>query len=164
RRPATVRARRAGDHRPQPLLPRGGKPAAGAAWPRLRLAGHRHARIAGRGLELCRDHREAPGPARVLSRGDRLEQPLDRRRAAARAGPTAGEERLWPLPPRPAGARDHRRMKVIETGLPGCLVLEPKVFGDARGFFYESFNRDKLAAAGLSMEFVQGNVSRSSEG
>lgn len=55
-------------------------------------------------------------------------------------------------------------MKVIETGLPGCLVLEPKVFGDARGFFYESFNRDKLAAAGLSMQFVQGNVSRSSEG
>lgn len=55
-------------------------------------------------------------------------------------------------------------MKVIETGLPGCLVLEPKVFGDPRGFFYESFNRDKLAEAGLSMQFVQGNVSRSARG
>ena len=55
-------------------------------------------------------------------------------------------------------------MKVVETGLPGCLVLEPRVFEDARGFFYESFNQDKLAAAGLSPRFVQGNVSRSSKG
>ena len=55
-------------------------------------------------------------------------------------------------------------MKVTETGLPGCLVLEPRVFGDERGFFYESFNRDKLAEAGLSMQFVQGNVSRSTKG
>jgi dTDP-4-dehydrorhamnose 3,5-epimerase len=55
-------------------------------------------------------------------------------------------------------------MKVIETDLPGCLVFEPKVFGDARGFFYESFNRDKLAAIGLGLDFVQGNVSCSSRG
>ena len=34
-------------------------------------------------------------------------------------------------------------MKVVPTGLPGCVVLEPQVFGDERGFFYESFNRDK---------------------
>jgi dTDP-4-dehydrorhamnose 3,5-epimerase len=55
-------------------------------------------------------------------------------------------------------------MKVIETDLPGCLVLEPQVFGDGRGFFYESFNRDKFAAIGLAPEFVQGNVSSSSRG
>ena len=55
-------------------------------------------------------------------------------------------------------------MKAIETGLPGCLVLEPQVFGDDRGFFYESFNQDRLAAIGLSPRFVQGNVSRSSRG
>jgi dTDP-4-dehydrorhamnose 3,5-epimerase len=55
-------------------------------------------------------------------------------------------------------------MKVIQTDLPGCLVLEPQVFGDERGFFYESFNQDKLAAIGLSPRFVQGNVSRSSRG
>ncbi|TAK37834.1 MAG: dTDP-4-dehydrorhamnose 3,5-epimerase [Lysobacteraceae bacterium] len=55
-------------------------------------------------------------------------------------------------------------MKVIETDLPGCLVLEPRVFEDARGFFYESFNQDKLAAVGLAPRFVQGNVSRSSQG
>src|SRR6478672_6282477 len=55
-------------------------------------------------------------------------------------------------------------MKVIETDLPGCLVLEPQVFGDERGFFYESFNRDKLLAAGLDLQFVQGNVSSSARG
>lgn len=55
-------------------------------------------------------------------------------------------------------------MKIIETDLPGCLVLEPQVFGDARGFFYESFNQDKLDAAGLRLRFVQGNVSSSARG
>jgi dTDP-4-dehydrorhamnose 3,5-epimerase len=55
-------------------------------------------------------------------------------------------------------------MKVIESDLPGCLVLEPQVFGDERGFFYESFNRDKLAAYGLQPTFVQGNVSSSARG
>jgi len=55
-------------------------------------------------------------------------------------------------------------LKIIETDLPGCVVIEPQVFGDARGFFYESFNQDKLAAAGLNPRFVQGNVSSSSRG
>lgn len=55
-------------------------------------------------------------------------------------------------------------MKVIETDLPGCVVIEPQVFGDDRGFFYESFNHDKLAAHGLAPAFVQGNVSSSAQG
>ena len=55
-------------------------------------------------------------------------------------------------------------MKVIETDLTGCLLLEPQVFGDARGQFFESFNRDKLAAHGLEPDFVQGNVSTSTRG
>lgn len=55
-------------------------------------------------------------------------------------------------------------MKVVETDLPGCLVIEPQVFGDERGFFYESFNHDKLAAHGLQPAFVQGNVSSSTQG
>ncbi len=55
-------------------------------------------------------------------------------------------------------------VKVIQTDLPGCLVLEPQVFGDERGFFYESFNRDKFGAVGLPTDFVQGNVSSSSRG
>ena len=55
-------------------------------------------------------------------------------------------------------------MKIIETSLPGCIVIEPRVFGDDRGFFFESFNRDKLAEHGLQPQFVQGNVSSSRRG
>ncbi|MBT2745404.1 MULTISPECIES: dTDP-4-dehydrorhamnose 3,5-epimerase [unclassified Lysobacter] len=55
-------------------------------------------------------------------------------------------------------------MKIIETDLPGCLIVEPQVFGDSRGYFYESFNRDKLAQAGLDLNFAQGNVSSSTRG
>lgn len=55
-------------------------------------------------------------------------------------------------------------MKVIETDLPGCLVLEPRVFGDERGYFYESFNADKLAPLGLGLQWKQGNVSSSAKG
>lgn len=55
-------------------------------------------------------------------------------------------------------------MKPIETELPGCVVLEPQVFGDERGYFFESFNLDKLARIGIEPRFVQGNVSRSRRG
>jgi dTDP-4-dehydrorhamnose 3,5-epimerase len=56
-------------------------------------------------------------------------------------------------------------MKIIETDLPGCVVIEPQVFGDSRGFFFESFNRDRFAEHGLTVpEFVQGNVSSSARG
>ncbi len=55
-------------------------------------------------------------------------------------------------------------MKIIDTALPGCVIIEPQVFGDERGFFFESFNRDKLAAHGLQPNFVQGNVSSSTRG
>ena len=55
-------------------------------------------------------------------------------------------------------------MKAIETRLPGVLLLEPKVFGDARGFFLESWNRQTFADLGLDLDFVQDNHSRSSKG
>lgn len=55
-------------------------------------------------------------------------------------------------------------MKVIQTTLPGVLVIEPQVFGDARGFFYESYNEAKYVAHGIYVKFVQSNVSRSSKG
>ncbi|GBE11689.1 dTDP-4-dehydrorhamnose 3,5-epimerase [bacterium BMS3Bbin12] len=55
-------------------------------------------------------------------------------------------------------------MKVIETELPGVLVLEPPVFGDSRGFFQEVWNRRRYAAAGIDVDFVQDNVSRSTRG
>jgi dTDP-4-dehydrorhamnose 3,5-epimerase len=52
-------------------------------------------------------------------------------------------------------------VKVIETILPGCVVIEPDVFGDARGFFYESYNAQTYKDAGFDLNFVQSNVSRS---
>ena len=52
-------------------------------------------------------------------------------------------------------------MKIVQTRLPGCVVIEPAVHGDARGFFYESFNAARFAEAGLDLRFVQTNVSRS---
>jgi len=55
-------------------------------------------------------------------------------------------------------------MKVIETNLPGCVVVEPSVHGDARGYFYESFNVEKYKKFGLDLRFVQSNVSRSARG
>ncbi|WP_158752649.1 dTDP-4-dehydrorhamnose 3,5-epimerase [Dyella sp. S184] len=55
-------------------------------------------------------------------------------------------------------------MKVIETALPGALILEPQVFGDARGFFYESYNKGKWQEAGIMADFIQTNVSRSAKG
>ncbi len=55
--------------------------------------------------------------------------------------------------------------KVSKTPLEGVLILEPQVFGDSRGFFYESFNaRDFEQATGLQRTFVQDNHSKSSKG
>lgn len=55
-------------------------------------------------------------------------------------------------------------MNVIETALPGVLIVEPRVFGDARGFFFESFHAERYRAAGIACDFVQDNVSRSTRG
>jgi dTDP-4-dehydrorhamnose 3,5-epimerase len=54
---------------------------------------------------------------------------------------------------------------VTQTDLPGVLILEPRVFGDDRGYFYESFNaRDFADATGLDLDFVQDNHSKSAKG
>ena len=50
-------------------------------------------------------------------------------------------------------------MKVIETEIPGVLVIEPDVFGDNRGWFCETWNRQKLRDAGIDADFVQDNQS-----
>ena len=55
-------------------------------------------------------------------------------------------------------------MKIIETSLPGAMVIEPQVFGDSRGYFYESYNQAAYEAAGIRRAFIQSNVSRSSKG
>ena len=55
-------------------------------------------------------------------------------------------------------------MKVIETKLPGLLIIEPKVFGDDRGFFKETFQAERYREAGIEYDFVQDNHSRSQKG
>lgn len=55
-------------------------------------------------------------------------------------------------------------MQVIQTTVKDALILEPKVFGDARGFFMESWSRRDFAALGLDVDFVQDNHSRSQQG
>ncbi|MBS0404846.1 MAG: dTDP-4-dehydrorhamnose 3,5-epimerase [Proteobacteria bacterium] len=56
-------------------------------------------------------------------------------------------------------------MKASATAIEGVLILEPKVFGDARGFFMESYNRRTFAdVSGLDIDFVQDNHSRSARG
>lgn len=56
-------------------------------------------------------------------------------------------------------------MKTIETAIPGVLIFEPRVFGDERGFFFESFNARVFAeSTGLNVTIVQDNHSRSRQG
>ncbi|MBA4042814.1 MAG: dTDP-4-dehydrorhamnose 3,5-epimerase [Erythrobacter sp.] len=55
-------------------------------------------------------------------------------------------------------------MNVIETAIEGVLIIEPRVFGDERGFFMETWNAATFAAAGLDLAFVQDNHSRSQKG
>jgi dTDP-4-dehydrorhamnose 3,5-epimerase len=55
-------------------------------------------------------------------------------------------------------------MKVTPTRLPEVLLIEPKVFGDARGFFFESWNEREFEHAGIRARFVQDNHSRSEKG
>lgn len=55
-------------------------------------------------------------------------------------------------------------MKLLSTALPGCMVIEPAVFGDSRGFFFETWNAERFREHGLPSQFVQSNVSSSMKG
>ena len=55
-------------------------------------------------------------------------------------------------------------MKLFPTNLEGCVVVEPRVFNDDRGYFYESYNADKFVVKGLTFDVQQSNVSVSSRG
>ncbi|RBL88280.1 dTDP-4-dehydrorhamnose 3,5-epimerase [Chitinophaga flava] len=55
-------------------------------------------------------------------------------------------------------------MSFSETGLPGLLVYEPKIFGDSRGYFFESYNANTFRDAGIEYTFVQDNQARSTYG
>ena len=55
-------------------------------------------------------------------------------------------------------------MNVIPTAIPDVLILEPKIFGDARGYFFESWNRAEFRKAGIDCDFLQDNESKSRYG
>jgi len=55
-------------------------------------------------------------------------------------------------------------MNVIGTDIPEVLIIEPKIFGDVRGFFLETYQHERYAAHGISLPFIQDNLSRSSRG
>jgi len=55
-------------------------------------------------------------------------------------------------------------MNAIKTAIEGVLILEPRVFGDARGYFFESWKKSDYEAAGITCDFVQDNESKSSFG
>lgn len=55
-------------------------------------------------------------------------------------------------------------MNIIKTKIKDLVIIEPKVFGDERGFFYEMFQAERYKAAGINADFVQDNRSRSSKG
>jgi dTDP-4-dehydrorhamnose 3,5-epimerase len=55
-------------------------------------------------------------------------------------------------------------MKVLETAIPGMLIIEPKVLGDSRGFFLELFQEQRYTQSGIGHRFVQDNLSRSAQG
>jgi len=56
------------------------------------------------------------------------------------------------------------KVRILETGLPGVVVVEPRVHGDTRGYFMETWNAGRYRAAGLPDRFLQSNVSRSGPG
>jgi dTDP-4-dehydrorhamnose 3,5-epimerase len=65
---------------------------------------------------------------------------------------------------KPDQGKKAREMEIIETKLKGVVVLKPKIFEDARGYFFESYNEKLFSAAGLDVHFVQDNQSLSQLG
>lgn len=55
-------------------------------------------------------------------------------------------------------------MKIIKTNLPGLVVIEPRVFEDDRGYFFESYNQERYVEAGINESFIQDNESKSVRG
>jgi dTDP-4-dehydrorhamnose 3,5-epimerase len=55
-------------------------------------------------------------------------------------------------------------MNIVEQNISGLFLIEPKIFGDERGYFFESFRQDKLKELGIDINFIQGNQSSSSYG
>ena len=120
-----------------------------------------------RSRPVHRHARAPPGSEDRLPRGDRVAPALDRRCPTGEFGQASQQKRLRPVPAARGPGKNllRTRMQATRLAIPDVVLIEPKVFGDARGFFYESFNqRDFNAATGTDYPFVQDNHSRSSQG
>jgi dTDP-4-dehydrorhamnose 3,5-epimerase len=69
-----------------------------------------------------------------------------------------------PIPTRNGGRPGRAEMNITETAMPGVLIVEPKLFGDVRGFFQELYHQGRYAEHGIAVRFVQDNLSRSARG
>ena len=164
--PQAERPRRAGDHRGQRRVPPARHPHRDRAPPRHRVVRHRHLRGAD-GLGPVRAHHRGPaGLQDRLRRGDRLAQPLDRRRPARDAGQGAGEERLRRLPGRAAGREAGRAlMDIRPLKIEHAFEITPQQFPDDRGVFTAPFQSAALAEViGHTLTVAQTNVSVSRKG
>ena len=55
-------------------------------------------------------------------------------------------------------------MNIVSSSIPDVLIIEPRVFGDARGFFFEGYQQERYVGQGIDVSFVQDNFSRSTQG
>jgi dTDP-4-dehydrorhamnose 3,5-epimerase len=60
--------------------------------------------------------------------------------------------------------KNYKIMQITTTPIDGLLIIQPQIFNDPRGYFYESYNKDKFIEAGINLEFVQDNQSLSQKG
>src|SRR5207302_3696607 len=168
-RPHTVGAGRARDHRREQRVSQGRHAARRHAGSGHRLARHGDARIAAAGVDLCGGGGAAAGPEDRRGGRSGVSHGIHRRgRGGAAGGALAGQpvRRLsaGDDPRRELPARGTARVKVLPTASPGVVIVEPRVFEDGRGLFFESYHAARYAEAGLPERFVQDNHSRSAPG
>src|SRR5437667_9664661 len=120
------------------------------------MARYGDTRVTAAGESLHRDHRAAAGTQDRLSGGNRLPDGIHRSGAARASGGATREECVWPVSAAHSG-RGRRSVNVMQTAIPGVLVIEPDVRADDRGFFVEVWHEQRYRSAGIELPFVQDN-------
>ena len=126
--------------------------------PRDGVARHRHARIAARGVAVHRDDRAAAGAEDRLSGGDRVpDAATSTPRSCDKLGSAMAKNGYGHyLLAHAATSRTAVDARRRDAAIPDVLLIEPQVFGDARGFFFESWNARAFAAAGIDADVRAG--------